>query len=474
MTFFQSQRLFPSLLLLVALSVTSVGLLYLFSNELIYSISADNLKLRELTIHQQNIIYYDEALTMSANMGAQTGDASWKQRYDSIIPKLDDSIRSLMTEVSAKEQQDVMQVTFLSNQKLVELEKLVFQLAEDHKRKEAIEILKGNEYLQEKSRYEFAMREFEQNLEKRKEQIVADLTVKKSRMNVLFVFVGLLVTTFGAISIYIVNKYSRKLTSLNLELEEKVKQRSLELENEKDRSFRAAKLVTVGEVSASIAHDIANPLSVIIARVEILLDSISDSKEKDNINFLKDGLSVISKMSQRILRIVRNIQYLSQSGDQDELETVNVSDLCSQALEIVEEKAKSMDVSLDVFVDKGLSLKGRRTQLVQLLVNLLNNAIDSCENSLKKQVQIRALQVSEQILSLAVKDTGVGISPDIKEKILEPLYTTKEVGKGTGLGLTIVQRIIANHQGQLSIYSTEAGTEFCVKLHKDLPTSEQL
>lgn len=472
MNFFRSKRLFLSLFLLVALTVTSVGLLYFFSNRLIYSISADNLKLRELTVHQHNIIYYDEVLTMSANMGTQTGDVSWKQRYDSFIPRLDDSIRSLMTEVSAQDQQDIMQVTFLSNQKLVELEKLAFQLAEGKKRKEAIEILKGSEYQQEKSRYSFAMKEVEKKLEKRKKQIVAELVVKKSRMNVLFIFVGLLVTSFGAISIYIVNKYSRKLTSLNFELEDKIKQRSLELENEKERSFRAAKLVTVGEVSASIAHDIANPLSVIIARVEILLDYISQSKEQDGSKFIKDGLSVISRMSQRILRIVRNIQYLSQSGFEDQLETVNVSDLCSQALEIVEEKAKSLDVSLDAFVDKELSLKGRRTQLVQLLVNLLNNAIDACENSLKKQVQIRALQVSERNLTLAVIDTGVGIPPEIKEKILEPLYTTKEVGKGTGLGLTIVQRIIANHQGQLSIHSTDEGTEFCVTLPLELLISE--
>jgi C4-dicarboxylate-specific signal transduction histidine kinase len=122
-----------------------------------------------------------------------------------------------------------------------------------------------------------------------------------------------------------------------------------------------------------------------------------------------------------------------------------------------------------VEIDSELTLHGNQGHLTQVLVNLLQNAVDALDekkftNGETPKLQIRAQRRGDRV-ALSVKDNGIGMSQETRDKVFDPFFTTKEVGKGMGLGLSICHRIISDHQGIVTILSKEgAGTEFILDL----------
>ncbi len=231
-----------------------------------------------------------------------------------------------------------------------------------------------------------------------------------------------------------------------------------DLKDEREKLELSAQLASIGEVSAGIAHEIANPLTIISAAKEILKRNITltDTTQK-NIDSISEGVK-------RIDKIMNGLHHLAQKSRAAEHELQDVADIVDYTFEFCEEALKSKGIKI-IYDNqaKNSVILCDEIKVSQVLLNLINNARDAIENLSEKWIKI-ILSDNEQYLKLSVVDSGNGIPKEIRDKVLSSFFTTKEVGKGTGLGLSLVKRFIEEHEGQLRIVEDTTNTEFEVIL----------
>ncbi|MBC7713470.1 MAG: CHASE domain-containing protein [Rhizobacter sp.] len=241
--------------------------------------------------------------------------------------------------------------------------------------------------------------------------------------------------------------------------------------SQREKLVASAKMSSLGEMAGGIAHEINNPLTIIIGKTSLLkrrlefnhADSVSETEKLNH--SISDELTNIQITAKRIGSIIRGLRSFSRNAENDLMEKVQVSTLVNETLEFSRERFKfhSIDLKLDMDADESLYVNGRAAQLLQVLVNLLNNAYDAVENLNVRWVELKVSH-ADQICRISVTDSGDGIDPEVLEKIMMPFFTTKEVGKGTGLGLSISKGIIEDHKGKLYYDTTCANTSFVIEL----------
>ncbi|HJW91690.1 MAG TPA: ATP-binding protein [Anaerolineales bacterium] len=224
------------------------------------------------------------------------------------------------------------------------------------------------------------------------------------------------------------------------------------------RLIQSEKLAVVGQLAAGIAHEINNPLTAIIANTQLLRRE--PGLEKD----VQESLELIEVAGARAAQVVRNLLDLARK-DQYNFEPANVNQSIDKALALLQHEFLSRSIQL-VF-DKGEALPEimiSPEHMQGVWVNLLLNAIDVTSNSEPGKIQIVTSQRGNEVL-VTIADNGAGIPPEKVTRIFEPFYTTKGPGHGTGLGLTICQRVIKQHGGHIFLASQlGAGTKFTVAL----------
>lgn len=226
------------------------------------------------------------------------------------------------------------------------------------------------------------------------------------------------------------------------------------LDDERTRLINTEKLISLGELSSSLAHELKNPLSVVISRTSLLLERLEMGPiPKED---LDKALRVILRTSGRIEQTIKSIQALSRDSTRDSLTPIPLKILLDDVSILLDHKIKAKEVDLRVIKYDGLwQLMGRESQLVQVMMNLISNAIDAIETLPDRWIEVEFIRNQTHFL-IQVKDSGTGIPPEVVEKIMSPFFTTKTTGKGTGLGLSISRRIMKDHQGDL-VYISQAG-----------------
>ncbi len=224
--------------------------------------------------------------------------------------------------------------------------------------------------------------------------------------------------------------------------------------------YHSSKLASLGEMAAGIAHEINNPLTIIVTKAEALKNQYERGAPFTN---LDQDVSKIEKAAERISRITTSMRSLARNSADDPFETVSLSGVLSETLSLCEEKLKNNGVILKISNLQEINVEGNFTQLSQVLLNLLINAYHAVEKAVEKWIEIEVTQTADVAL-IKVTDSGEGIPDEIKEKIMEPFFTTKKVGHGTGLGLSISQSIIESHRGKLFLEDDYAHTRFCIQL----------
>jgi len=236
-----------------------------------------------------------------------------------------------------------------------------------------------------------------------------------------------------------------------------------------ERLLHSAKMSSLGEMAGGVAHEINTPLSI-IAMITSKLHGEVKTGNFDRSRTLK-SLETAEKTVFRIAAIINGLRYFSRDGSKDPFKSISVNNLLDETLSFCRERFKNhgVDLQLPNGIDN-LQLECRPVEISQVLLNLLNNAYDAACGAQNKWVAIE-VRDSGAMIELSVSDSGSGIQPQIRDKIMQPFFTTKGVGKGTGLGLSISIGIIESHKGTLVLDPTAEHTRFIVKLPKAHPQS---
>ncbi|QEL20580.1 PAS domain-containing sensor histidine kinase [Limnoglobus roseus] len=225
--------------------------------------------------------------------------------------------------------------------------------------------------------------------------------------------------------------------------------------------WQAARLAGVGELAASIAHELNNPLGTVSLRVERLLSKTPADDPR------RKPLEVVGQEVERMAGLVSNLLQFSRAG-RDQVSTVDVPEEIAKTLELVGHHLRKRQVRVEPEIALGVPhIQADRQQLRQVFLNLFTNAADAMTagGRLAPRVRTGLLPTGRPAVVVEVSDTGVGIPPDLLPRVCEPFFTTKEEGKGTGLGLAICRRIVQQHQGTLQVESQPgAGTTVRITL----------
>jgi PAS domain S-box-containing protein len=223
--------------------------------------------------------------------------------------------------------------------------------------------------------------------------------------------------------------------------------------------WQAAKLATVGELAASIAHELNNPLSTVSLRVESLLGQTAADDPR------RRHLEIIEHEVERMGNLVANVLQFSRRG-QRQLSSVDVAEELVKSLELVGHHLRNRRIEVvQAFHPSVPIIQADRQQLRQVFLNLLTNASDAMPGggTLTLRTTMDTLASGKRVVVIEFADTGVGIPRETLPKVMEPFFTTKEEGKGTGLGLAICRRAVHEHQGTIQILS-EVGNGTTVRI----------
>lgn len=257
-------------------------------------------------------------------------------------------------------------------------------------------------------------------------------------------------------------------------LEAERERTEVELRRQREALFKSEKLADLGRLTAGVAHELRNAFTVIDARTQVLRRQMAARQITPD--ELDRYVTSLEQAAERMKRIMHGLSTYAKPS-KPELTLLDVRELLTAVEELVESQARYSEVSLAVEVSDNLPLvRGDRSQVLQVLMNLALNAIEAMSGAGGKLV-FRARrgmpkapmngQVPEpgslESLVIDVADTGPGISADIIPKIWEPFYTTK--AEGTGLGLSIVQALVQEHSGTVTVESWPGlGTTFRLTL----------
>jgi PAS domain S-box-containing protein len=215
----------------------------------------------------------------------------------------------------------------------------------------------------------------------------------------------------------------------------------------------ASRLTAIGEMAAGIAHEINNPLAIIMGKVHNLKKQVSALDRTEAVVF-EQNISKIEDTILRIKKIIQGLRSFARDSSHEPMSEVTMQTLLDDTLALCSEKMSSRGIHLILHTQPSM-VKCRPWQISQILVNLLSNAIDALEGQQNGEIEIRTLAIEDKI-QIRIYDNGPGIPKEIRNKILDPFFTTKEVGKGTGLGLSISTGIAKAHDGKLFLDEKES------------------
>ncbi|HPO14116.1 MAG TPA: PAS domain S-box protein [Candidatus Hydrogenedentes bacterium] len=235
------------------------------------------------------------------------------------------------------------------------------------------------------------------------------------------------------------------------------------------KMIQTSRLAALGTMAGGIAHEINNPLATISVATE-LLETLLHEEYPDRDRVKKVSETIAHHIS-RISSIIQGLKMLSRDDTQDPFALTPLQSLINNTLELCQTRFAAHGIALTVpDISPARVIECKPTQYSQVLVNLLNNAFDAVEHLPEKWVRLEVFD-EEDTIALAVTDSGPGVPPEIRDKVLDPFFTTKEPGKGVGLGLSVSSRLLEAQHGELVIDTDCPNTRFIVRLPKRQPES---
>lgn len=225
--------------------------------------------------------------------------------------------------------------------------------------------------------------------------------------------------------------------------------------------MQSAKLSSLGEMAGGIAHEVNTPLAIICllaSRTQKMLKLNPIPTEDINEKLIK-----IEATGYRISKIVKGLLAFSRNTDKEPWTETSLAQTITDALSLCNEKLKNSQIQFNMRIESDLSVYCVSTQISQVILNLLQNAHDAIQDLPQKWIRIE-LEKFESQAKITVTDSGCGINPYILDKIMQPFFTTKETGRGSGLGLSISKGIAEKFKGRLYYNLDQGHTSFVLEL----------
>ena len=254
------------------------------------------------------------------------------------------------------------------------------------------------------------------------------------------------------------SQLERELQNQNMTLQNTLKK----LKETEAQLVQTERLSALGNLSAGIMHEINNPVNYMLTAVHVLQHSIDEPNEDtlETIGDIKDGL-------QRISNIIKDLKGFAYDGGKCVKEECMANDIVQPVKRLLAHELKN-DITLEEDVDPNVPIICNRNQMIQLMLNLIQNAIQASEENVskgKERVVKIVMKPAGNSYVVKVRDNGPGIPKDDRAKVFDPFFTTKEVGTGMGLGLSICHTIVKSHEGKISVQSKIGKfTEFKIEL----------
>src|SRR3989339_512655 len=228
---------------------------------------------------------------------------------------------------------------------------------------------------------------------------------------------------------------------------EKLERTNNELKTAQNVAMQSEKMAAIGQLAGGVAHEINNPIAVILGFSQVLTKRLLES----DANCMP--LRSIEREALRCKKLVNDLLTFSRTS-KSSMEPIDLNVAIDGALSLVETKAKMRNIGLiRNFDDKLPNITANSNQIQQVIINLCNNAIDAIlESASDGQITITT-KCHDGFIEISVSDTGSGIPEEVRKHLFEPFFTTKEVGKGTGLGLSLVYEIVQKHKGTIEVES---------------------
>ena len=267
-----------------------------------------------------------------------------------------------------------------------------------------------------------------------------------------------------------IGELARSFDDMRHQLEDKEK----ELIISQGKVHHANKLASLGEMAASMAHEINSPIQAISLTAQRVQRQIKKGKNLDDID---DSMKKITSSVLKISDIIDSLRKISRDSTQDDFVPVKIKDLVQDASNMTTERFSVNNVDFEIVfndVSQNQEVQCQHLQIGQVLINLLNNAYDAVVASASNEdrwIKLEFRISKMRTLCISVLNGGEAISHSIVDKIFDPMFTTKDVGKGTGLGLSISREIAIKHGGQLTVNLDAPNTCFVLELPLTQSTS---
>ncbi|RKY82918.1 hypothetical protein DRP98_08355 [candidate division KSB1 bacterium] len=230
------------------------------------------------------------------------------------------------------------------------------------------------------------------------------------------------------------------------------------LGNIKSQLLHAGKLIALGELTSGIAHEVNNPLTTILGRIQILM------MNKTLPQALIEKLKIVENETKRVAQIIRQLLNFSRrNSEQVDTEVVDINATILNSLQLTRHALEVEGIDVEIKLNENLrQVLGDSNQLQQVFINLITNAKQAMSRGGKLKI---SSEMQNGFVKIVFSDTGCGIPIEFRNKIFEPFFTTKLDNGGTGLGLAISKEIIEKHRGKIQVRSAKnRGTTFIIKL----------
>jgi len=238
-----------------------------------------------------------------------------------------------------------------------------------------------------------------------------------------------------------------------------------QIDQQQARLIRSAQMLSLSEMASGVAHEINNPLGVIYGKLSILEKNLPTLEESEQAVLFQFELAKIRENAERIARIVKAMRSFSRS-DEAELERFEISTtlLIEQTLELCQGRIRKRGIRLDVEESATAIVESQGSKLSQALMSLVQNSVDAVAHTPNAWIRIATRKIDESRIEIQVTDSGTGLPQEVADRLMQPFFTTKDVGQGMGLGLSVAKGVLEDHGGRLRYNVSSPNTSFSIEL----------